>query len=417
MTAQTLTYLHADRLDAALPRGGARSAVPHRRAADRLRAGRRPGAHAGRPAPARGVGAGLPDLDLAGDSGRPQPPGLCLPLEYALPAAWTKPRRKESWAACAASGLRKARTSSRCCAKRSSSRNRPLVDTDAQQQGGRRRRGLAGAGQRSSRPSATCTATVTVMDADAAVADEKLRMVERVIQGRGFVDHPRNAQRRGCVAVVHSGQRLRQCAPAHRLDAEPGAHDAGVGGVGWAGEERSPGRPAADRHAHRWRHAVPAGDAHRRRGPHAGRRPDRHGQVGVARHAGDAVPPLSAARASSPSTWAARCAPRILGLGGEHYDLGTDGEIAFQPLGPHRPRGLPHLGRRMDRRPLAARRRGGRPGREGGYLVGAGKPRRCAGGAAHDDGPFGAAAIERAAAGARAVCAGRRARQAAGCRP
>src|SRR3546814_5748125 len=34
--------------------------------------------------PARGVGAGLPDLDLAGDSGRPQPPRLCLPLEHAL---------------------------------------------------------------------------------------------------------------------------------------------------------------------------------------------------------------------------------------------------------------------------------------------------------------------------------------------
>src|SRR3546814_8015948 len=34
------------------------------------------------------------------------------------------------------------------------------------------------------------TATVTVMDTDAAVADEKLRMVERVIQGRGFVTIP-----------------------------------------------------------------------------------------------------------------------------------------------------------------------------------------------------------------------------------
>ena len=34
------------------------------------------------------------------------------------------------------------------------------------------------------------TATVTVMDTDAAAADEKLRMVERVIQGRGFVTIP-----------------------------------------------------------------------------------------------------------------------------------------------------------------------------------------------------------------------------------
>src|SRR3546814_4829275 len=34
------------------------------------------------------------------------------------------------------------------------------------------------------------TATVTVMDADVAVADEMLRMVERIIQGRGFVTIP-----------------------------------------------------------------------------------------------------------------------------------------------------------------------------------------------------------------------------------
>jgi type IV secretory pathway VirB4 component len=42
----------------------------------------------------------------------------------------------------------------------------------------------------------------------------------------------------------------------------------------------------------------------------------------------------------------------ILGLGGEHYDLGA----AKSPSSPrpHRPRGLPHLGRRMDRRPPAA---------------------------------------------------------------
>ena len=43
----------------------------------------------------------------------------------------------------------------------------------------------------------------------------------------------------------------------------------------------------------------------------------------------------------------------ILGLGGEHYDLGTDGEIAFQPLARIDREGY-HLGRRMDRRPFAA---------------------------------------------------------------
>src|SRR3546814_8217718 len=34
------------------------------------------------------------------------------------------------------------------------------------------------------------TATVTVLDTDAGAADEKLRRVERVIQGRGFVTIP-----------------------------------------------------------------------------------------------------------------------------------------------------------------------------------------------------------------------------------
>jgi hypothetical protein len=93
----------------------------------------------------------------------------------------------------------------------------------------------------------------------------------------------------------------------------------------------------------------------------------------------------------------------ILGLGGEHYDLGADGEIAFQPLA------------RIDRegyRTWAAEWVEGRllhegvavGGREGGHLVGAGQPGRCAGGAAHDDGPVGPAAIERCARRSRPMC-------------
>jgi type IV secretory pathway VirB4 component len=75
--SQTLTYLHAT-ISTRRYRVGVPEVPFH---IDALltdsAAGRRPGAHAGRPAPARGVGAGLPDLDLAGDSGRPQPPRLC----------------------------------------------------------------------------------------------------------------------------------------------------------------------------------------------------------------------------------------------------------------------------------------------------------------------------------------------------
>ena len=48
------------------------------------------------------------------------------------------------------------------------------------------------------------TTTVTVLDADPAQADEKLRMVERVIRA-GASSPSRNAQRGGCVAVVDSG--------------------------------------------------------------------------------------------------------------------------------------------------------------------------------------------------------------------
>jgi hypothetical protein len=168
----------------------------------------------------------------------------------------------------------------------------PLVDTDASNKAADADAALQELGS-DQVAFGYVTATVTVLDADANAADEKLRMVERVIQGPGVRHHPRDAERRGGLAVVGAGQCLRQCAPAHRLDAESRAPDAGIGGVGRAGEERPPRRTAADRDAHRGRDAVPAGDAHRRRGAHAGGRPDRHGQVGAARHAGDAVPPLS----------------------------------------------------------------------------------------------------------------------------
>src|SRR3546814_16335900 len=83
-------------------------------------------------------------------------------------------------------------------------------------------------------------------------------------------------------------------------------------------------------------------------------------------------------------------------------------------LGTHPPRGPPHLGGPMDRRPLAACRRGGRPRRERSYLVGAGKPRRRAVGAANDDGTFRASAIAHNAPAAVAQCVRRGPRAASG---
>lgn len=167
----------------------------------------------------------------------------------------------------------------------------PLVDTDASNKAADADAALQELGS-DQVAFGYLTATVTVLDADPAVADEKLRMVERVIQGRGFVTIPETLNAVDAWLSSVPRQRIRERASAHRFDAEPGAHDADVSGMGWAGEERTPRWPAADRHPHRWRDAVPAGDAHRRRGAHPCRRADRHGQVGAARHLGHAVPAL-----------------------------------------------------------------------------------------------------------------------------
>jgi len=167
----------------------------------------------------------------------------------------------------------------------------PLVDTDASNKAADADAALQELGS-DQVAFGYLTATVTVLDADPAVADEKLRMVERVIQGRGFVTIPETLNAVDAWLSSRPRQRIRERASAHRFDAEPGAHDADVSGMGWAGEERTPRWPAADRHPHRWRDAVPAGDAHRRRGAHPCRRADRHGQVGAARHIGHAVPAL-----------------------------------------------------------------------------------------------------------------------------
>ncbi|CUJ58724.1 Uncharacterised protein [Achromobacter xylosoxidans] len=276
---------------AALPRRRARSAVSPRRATGRFRLGRRPRADAGRPASARGVGAGLSDLDLAGPAGRPQPPGLCLSLVNPVPL----PRQSRGGKGAgppAPPMVCQAQERHRAAARNHLPAGIALGGHGCQQQGGRRGRSLAGAWQRSSR--------LRLHHRHGDGARCRPRRGRRKAAHGGTCDsgprlrhHPRNAQCRGCVAVVHPWQRLCQRAPAHRLDAEPGAHDAGVCRVGRPRAQQASGWPAADRHAHRWRDAVPAGGAHRRRGAHDDRRPDRHGQVGLGRHDGHAVPPLS----------------------------------------------------------------------------------------------------------------------------
>ncbi len=63
------------------------------------------------------------------------------------------------------------------------------------------------------------TATVTVWDEDSRVADEKLRLVEKTIQGRDFTCMRETRQRGRGLAREPAGPCLRQRPPAAGLDA------------------------------------------------------------------------------------------------------------------------------------------------------------------------------------------------------
>jgi type IV secretion system protein VirB4 len=75
----------------------------------------------------------------------------------------------------------------------------PLVDTDASNKAADADAALQELGS-DQVAFGYLTATVTVLDADAAVADEKLRMVERVIQGGASSPSPKRSTpwMRGC---------------------------------------------------------------------------------------------------------------------------------------------------------------------------------------------------------------------------
>jgi hypothetical protein len=151
------------------------------------------------------------------------------------------------------------------------------------------------------------TATVTVWDADPRIADEKLRLVEKVIQGRDFTAMAEtiNAVDAWLGSLPgHVYANVRQ-PPISTLNL---AHMIPLRRVGGAGTGRafrsapcSSARPKA-----RPRSGFPSC---RRCRPHADRRPDRRGQVGAAGADGLQFRRY-AARRSSPSTSAARSAPR-----------------------------------------------------------------------------------------------------------
>ena len=179
------------------------------------------------------------------------------------------------------------------------------------------------------------TATVTVFDADATAADEKLRAVERTIQGRGFVTIPEtlNAVEAWLSSIPgHAYANVRQPIVS-TLNL---AHMMPVSAV-WAGQERN---------------------AHLDGPPLIVTRTDGATPFRLVTHIGDVghtlvVGPTGMGKSVLLATLALQfrrypgsrilafdmgrsIRATILGLGGEHYDLGRSGEeggeIAFQPL-------------------------------------------------------------------------------------
>ena len=179
------------------------------------------------------------------------------------------------------------------------------------------------------------TATVTVLDADPTAADEKLRAVERTIQGRGFVTIPEtlNAVEAWLSSIPgHAYANVRQPIVS-TLNL---AHMMPVSAV-WAGQERN---------------------AHLDGPPLIVTRTDGATPFRLVTHIGDVgntlvVGPIGMGKSVLLATLALQfrrypgsrilafdmgrsIRATILGLGGEHYDLGKDveegGEIAFQPL-------------------------------------------------------------------------------------
>jgi type IV secretion system protein VirB4 len=175
------------------------------------------------------------------------------------------------------------------------------------------------------------TATVTVFDADATAADEKLRAAERAIQGRGFVTVPEtlNAVDAWLSSVPgHAYANVRQPIVS-TLNL---AHMIPVSAV-WAGPQRN---------------------AHLDGPPLIVTRTDGSTPFRLVTHIGDVghtliVGPTGMGKSVLLATLAMQfrrypgsrilafdmgrsMRATILGLGGEHYDLGTDGAIAFQPL-------------------------------------------------------------------------------------
>ncbi|HID8030894.1 TPA: conjugal transfer protein TrbE, partial [Pseudomonas aeruginosa] len=175
------------------------------------------------------------------------------------------------------------------------------------------------------------TATVTVLDADPAVADEKLRMVERVIQGRGFVTIPEtlNAVDAWLSSIPGNAYANVRQPIVSTLNL---AHMIPLSAV-WAGPEKNDHLDGPPLIVTRTDGATPF------------RLVTHIGDVGHTLVAGPTGMGKSVLLATLALQFRRYFGSRIfafdmgrsmratiLGLGGEHYDLGADGSIAFQPL-------------------------------------------------------------------------------------
>ena len=206
----------------------------------------------------------------------------------------------------------------------------PLVDTDASNKASDADAALQELGS-DQVAFGYVTATVTILDPDTTAADEKLRMVERAIQGRGFVTIPEtlNAVDAWLSSIPGNAYANVRQPIISTLNL---AHLMPVSAV-WAGPERN---------------------AHLDGPPLIVTRTDGATPFRLVTHIGDVghtlvVGPTGMGKSVLLATIAMQfmrypgarlfvfdmgrsMRATILGLGGEHYDLGTDGSIAFQPL-------------------------------------------------------------------------------------
>lgn len=206
----------------------------------------------------------------------------------------------------------------------------PLVDTDAANQAADADAALQELGS-DAVAYGYVTATVTAMDTDAEVADTRLRAVERVIQGRGFVTMPEtlNAVEAWLSSIPGNAYANVRQPLVSTLNL---AHLMPVSAV-WAGPERNDhlgGPPllvCRTEGSTPFRLSLHVGDVG-------------HtlvvGPTGAGKSVLLVMLMLQFRRYPDSRIFAfdmgRSLRATVLGLGGEHYDLGGDGALAFQPL-------------------------------------------------------------------------------------